>query len=1173
MDTVTNFARALIVTPPTPATSGDTFTVETGLGSRFPLSNFQLVLRPHDADPTPENAEIVRCISRTGDTFTVIRAQEETTAKEIQTNWVVALDITAKMIDDIRLSGIGGGGYSAPLYFTNKDSDVSGYKQIEYTFEPTLTELSGSVTNEEKLLRTYLYPLAISRTVIDAGLWVAGFNVKVDKATGVTQLKFEAFLRHSDDTETTLFSAYSTEINNTDYELIRNESAQGAFSCLTTDRFGCRIYAKTTSLAEVIISTTVGDGNASYISTPAALRHSLTVGRDEENCHPASAISYGVSDVDTELDRLANTSGTNTGDQESSDFTHDALDGVNLAAEGVNLGHISAGEQTIAGVKTFSSQVVSTVATGVAAMVIASTTLISNLNADLLDGQHGSYYTDASHLTSLSSISHTSLSNIGTNTHAQIDTFMASKGNANGLATLDSGGKIPTTQLPNSIMEYMGTWDASTNTPTLTDGTAANAGNVYRCTVAGTVDFGSGDITFGVGDYAVCNHLGTWEKSDTTDSVVSVNGYTGIVTLTQDDIGNGTTYKQTHNDFTDTYKGYLNQAVTTTSSPTLNDLTISNPVNIYSLSHDSFADYVANEHIDWTNASANLKTSGSITGNYTAGSILFAGTSGVLSQDNANFYWDDTEKRLAIGGQYFADTLAPFAVNKDGGAAYLDFVAFRDEVSGGGLRIYHARGSLATPTALLDNDYLGMVEFKGYDGSAWQTAARVIGYVDGTVGSGEVGGRLEFRTKQPTDASLVTKMWLHGSGNLALITDSDSYPLSIQGSGGAVFAIYNVYNTTDDSTQTHGGVSGMFNYNGTSDTAGSYSGGYFDARYSGSTNNTNGTGLRGFTGAARFLGTGTLKGALGVYGALISSGGGVITSGYTLYAGFPSLTNGSTITNLYGCYISTQATTGVANPWGLYQVSSLDLNYLAGDIRVGDNSGGSKFNVRETYTATTPRTLVTLYQKYQPSGNVGTIYPTVMTLEPHFNLNYTIAGGILTAFRNFVYDEGSTIMPNIWMQDLWYTQTGSATGSTSVTYLYMRAPSITGSGVISYATGIYITDFSAGNVNRGIYSAISAGSNKWNLYIDGTADSYFAGNVGIGRTTPTAKLHIDQASTTGAIPVLTLDQADLSEEFINFVSTVGTGYPIDTAAIGTYYGKIRVQVEGVGYKYMALYNS
>lgn len=48
---------------------------------------------------------------------------------------------------------------------------------------------------------------------------------------------------------------------------------------------------------------------------------------------------------------------------------------------------------------------------------------------------------------------------------------------------------------------YKGTWDASSNTPTLADG-VGTAGDWYRCVVAGTVDFGAGNITFAIGDDA-----------------------------------------------------------------------------------------------------------------------------------------------------------------------------------------------------------------------------------------------------------------------------------------------------------------------------------------------------------------------------------------------------------------------------------------------------------------------------------------------------------------------------------------------------------------------------------------------------------------------------------------------------------------------------------------------
>lgn len=66
---------------------------------------------------------------------------------------------------------------------------------------------------------------------------------------------------------------------------------------------------------------------------------------------------------------------------------------------------------------------------------------------------------------------------------------------------------------------------------------------------------------------------------------------------------------------------------------------------------------------------------------------------------------------------------------------------------------------------------------------------------------------------------------------------------------------------------------------------------------------------------------------------------------------------------------------------------------------------------------------------------------------------------------------------------------------------------------------------------------------------------------------------INQANTTAALPNLWLNQADLSEEFIRFQSTVGAGNPINTTALGAYYGRVRVYVEGVGEKWLALYDT
>ncbi len=82
------------------------------------------------------------------------------------------------------------------------------------------------------------------------------------------------------------------------------------------------------------------------------------------------------------------------------------------------------------------------------------------------------------------------------------------------------------------------------------------------------------------------------------------------------------------------------------------------------------------------------------------------------------------------------------------------------------------------------------------------------------------------------------------------------------------------------------------------------------------------------------------------------------------------------------------------------------------------------------------------------------------------------------------------------------------------------------------------------------------------------------GRVGIktGVNAASAMLWVYQDDNGATIPVLRLTQADLSEEFIYFNATVGAGNPIDTAALGTYYGKVRVSVNGT-FKFVPLYNS
>lgn len=80
---------------------------------------------------------------------------------------------------------------------------------------------------------------------------------------------------------------------------------------------------------------------------------------------------------------------------------------------------------------------------------------------------------------------------------------------------------------------YAGTWNASTNSPSLTS-SVGTKGNYYIVTTAGNTNL-DGITDWKIGDWAIFNGS-TWDKVDNTDAVSSVNGYTGAVSLVTDDI-------------------------------------------------------------------------------------------------------------------------------------------------------------------------------------------------------------------------------------------------------------------------------------------------------------------------------------------------------------------------------------------------------------------------------------------------------------------------------------------------------------------------------------------------------------------------------------------------------------------------------------------------------------
>lgn len=123
----------------------------------------------------------------------------------------------------------------------------------------------------------------------------------------------------------------------------------------------------------------------------------------------------------------------------------------------------------------------------------------------------------------------------GTINNARLASSVTLQGNifngANQLALLDSNARIPLANMPEGIsggLDYKGTWNANTNTPTIPTAALGNKGWYYRVSVAGTTTI-DGINSWDVGDWILSNGI-AWEKLDQTETISSVFGRTGVIT-------------------------------------------------------------------------------------------------------------------------------------------------------------------------------------------------------------------------------------------------------------------------------------------------------------------------------------------------------------------------------------------------------------------------------------------------------------------------------------------------------------------------------------------------------------------------------------------------------------------------------------------------------------------
>lgn len=175
---------------------------------------------------------------------------------------------------------------------------------------------------------------------------------------------------------------------------------------------------------------------------------------------------------------------------------------------------------------------------------------------------------------------------------------------------------------------YQGTWAASTNTPSLANGSGTK-GYYYVASDNGSVNFGAGAIDFNTGDWAIYNGA-IWQKVDNTDAVSSVNGFIGAVNLTSANISEVTNlYFTTARVLATALTGYTSGAGVVAASDTILQAIQKLNGNIAALTTANVPDSSNRRYVTDAQLTVIGNTSGTNSGNETnatIGAIVTAAT-------------------------------------------------------------------------------------------------------------------------------------------------------------------------------------------------------------------------------------------------------------------------------------------------------------------------------------------------------------------------------------------------------------------------------------------------------------------------------------------------------------------------------------------------------------------
>jgi hypothetical protein len=314
----------------------------------------------------------------------------------------------------------------------------------------------------------------------------------------------------------------------------------------------------------------------------------------------------------------------------------------------------------------------------------------------------------------------------------------------------------------------------------------------------------------------------------------------------------------------------------------------------------------------------------------------------------------------------------------------------------------------------------------------------------------------------------------------------NNYNITASGDAGGLTSVYAAHNIT----ATYSGANAATTWNG----AQIYSG------HSGSSTITTQTGA---VNAAQISSTGNSTNLYANNTAINLTNTGSATTAAFYATNSPSITSSGTIGTLYGLVVNNLGNANVTTAVGVRINDFTNSTNMRG-IQSAISSGANKYNLYIDGTA----------ENYF-AGNVGIGAVAATTGQLRIAGN----GSGATTFNGISLETSIQSGVTGGWRGLLIRPTTQATAFTlsNIYGVYVNPQTFGAGSTVTNQYGVHVESTLTGATNNyGFYSNIASGTGRWNFYANGTADNYFAGNVGIGTSSPSSKLEVYDATSAVA---------------------------------------------------------